>query len=57
MSIESVLNACVVADKEDDRLYMIDMDVEQGSHFVECILLGEEGKTVEAFKILGIFST
>ena len=51
-----ILNACVV-DKVDDKLYMIDMDIEQGSHFVECILRGEEGNTVEAFRILIIFST
>lgn len=45
------------ADKDDDRLSVIDLDVELGSHFVECILLGEEGRTVEPFKILGIFAT
>ena len=38
-------------------MHVIDHGVEHGSHFVECVLLGEEGKTVEPFKILGIFST
>jgi len=38
-------------------LQMIDHFVTQGSHFVECQLLGEEGQAVPAFKIIGIFST
>jgi hypothetical protein len=46
------------ADEYDEyRMFIIDKEVEQGSHFVECMLLGEEGKTVDPFKILGIFST
>ncbi|KAF8578818.1 hypothetical protein K439DRAFT_1395200 [Ramaria rubella] len=38
-------------------LKVIDHFVSQGSHFVECELLGEEGGGVPLFKILGIFST
>ena len=53
----SVVHAGAGADGDDDRLHVIDKQVEQGSHFVECMLLGEEGKAVEPFKILGIFST
>lgn len=52
-----MVHACASADRDDDRLHVIDKQVEQGSHFVECMLLGEEGKAVEPFKILGIFST
>lgn len=39
------------------RLKVIDHFVTLGSHFVECELLGEEGRGVPMFKILGIFST
>ncbi|GJJ14705.1 hypothetical protein Clacol_008972 [Clathrus columnatus] len=38
-------------------LKMIDHFVAAGSHFVQCELLGEEGRGVTPFKILGIFST
>jgi hypothetical protein len=38
-------------------LYIIDRFVARGSHYVECQLLGEEGQTMPAFKILGIFAT
>ncbi|KAG6329597.1 hypothetical protein ID866_9490 [Astraeus odoratus] len=38
-------------------LEIIDHYVTRGSHFVECVLLGEEGQAVPPFKILGIFST
>ncbi|KAJ7241721.1 hypothetical protein B0H12DRAFT_1133484 [Mycena haematopus] len=38
-------------------LYYIDHYVSRGSHFVECQLLGEEGKGVAIFKIIGIFAT
>ncbi|KAJ9103195.1 hypothetical protein QFC21_002618 [Naganishia friedmannii] len=38
-------------------LTIIDRHVSKGSHFVECQLLGEEGKASAPFKILGIFST
>lgn len=41
----------------EDRLEMIDHFVGRGSHFVECQLLGEEGQTVPAFKIIGIFAS
>lgn len=41
-----------------DRLGMIDHDVQPGSHYVECQIVGEEGgKGVPAFKILGVFAT
>ena len=36
---------------------MIDHGVSRGSHFVECQLMGEEGRAVPAFKLLGIFAT
>ena len=39
------------------RLEIIDRFVSRGSHFVECVLLGEEGLGVPAFKIIGVFST
>jgi hypothetical protein len=39
------------------RLVMIDQHVTRGSHFVECLLLGEEGRGVPMFKIIGIFSS
>jgi hypothetical protein len=38
-------------------LEIIDHYVAQGPHFVECMLLGEEGQSVPSFKILGIFAT
>ena len=39
------------------RLRIIDHFVVRGSHFVECQVLGEEGKKVPEFKIIGVFST
>lgn len=39
------------------RLVMIDAHVTRGSHFVECVLLGEEGQSVPPFKIIGIFAS
>ncbi|KDQ06755.1 hypothetical protein BOTBODRAFT_39359 [Botryobasidium botryosum FD-172 SS1] len=38
-------------------LVIIDRGVSAGSHYVECQLLGEEGRAVPPFKILGIFTT
>ncbi|KDQ56545.1 hypothetical protein JAAARDRAFT_179126 [Jaapia argillacea MUCL 33604] len=38
-------------------LQVIDHFVTRGSHYVECQLLGEEGRGVPAFKILGVFTT
>lgn len=38
-------------------LEVIDHFVARGSHFVECMLLGEEGVAVPSFKIMGIFAT
>ncbi|KAJ7608455.1 hypothetical protein FB45DRAFT_387785 [Roridomyces roridus] len=38
-------------------LYYIDHYVSRGSHFVECQLVGEEGRGVPIFKIIGIFAT
>ena len=38
-------------------LAIIDQFVSRGSHFVECQLLGEEGQSVPAFKLVGIFAT
>lgn len=51
------LRSCSDTDYGAYRTVMIDHYVEHGSHFVECQLLGEEGKSVEPFKILGIFAT
>ncbi|KAG8817095.1 cap64-like protein, partial [Serendipita sp. 400] len=39
------------------RLVVIDRGVTEGSHYVECQLLGEDNSPVEQFKILGIFAT
>jgi hypothetical protein len=36
---------------------MIDQHVTRGSHFVECMLQGEEGQAVPVFKIIGVFSS
>jgi hypothetical protein len=38
-------------------LEVIDHYVSRGSHYVECKLLGEEGRGVPPFKLLGIFTT
>jgi len=38
-------------------LEVIDHMVTRGSHFVECMLLGEAGKGSPPFKIIGIFAT
>ncbi|KAG8918460.1 cap64-like protein [Tulasnella sp. 418] len=38
-------------------LMIIDRSVDPGSHYVECQLMGEEGESSPAFKILGIFAT
>ncbi|KIJ16490.1 hypothetical protein PAXINDRAFT_168599 [Paxillus involutus ATCC 200175] len=37
-------------------LEMIDHSVARGNHYVECLLLGEEGQAVPPFKIIGIFA-
>lgn len=39
------------------RLEMIDHFVTRGNHYVECVLLGEEGMPVPSFKIIGFFAT
>lgn len=38
-------------------LAVIDQFVTRGSHFIECVLLGEEGQSVPPFKIIGVFAT
>ncbi|KAF9231772.1 hypothetical protein BU15DRAFT_55760 [Melanogaster broomeanus] len=38
-------------------LEIIDHFVSRGNHYVECVLLGEEGQQVPSFKVLGIFAT
>ncbi|KAH7883102.1 hypothetical protein F5I97DRAFT_1815056 [Phlebopus sp. FC_14] len=38
-------------------LEVIDHYVTRGNHYVECVLLGEEGQPVPSFKIIGIFAT
>ncbi|KAG6819962.1 hypothetical protein H0H93_007042 [Arthromyces matolae] len=43
--------------EEMPKLVVIDHFVGRGSHFVECVLLGEEGEGVPMFKILGVFAT
>ncbi|KAF9224985.1 hypothetical protein BS17DRAFT_779383 [Gyrodon lividus] len=37
-------------------LEIIDHYVTRGNHYVECVLLGEEGQAVSSFKIIGIFA-
>ncbi|KIK93684.1 hypothetical protein PAXRUDRAFT_828723 [Paxillus rubicundulus Ve08.2h10] len=37
-------------------LEIIDHSVSRGNHYVECLLLGEEGQVVPPFKIIGIFA-
>ncbi|KAG8870044.1 cap64-like protein [Tulasnella sp. 331] len=39
------------------KLTVIDRGVDSGSHFVECMLMGEEGEASPMFKLLGIFVT
>ncbi|KAG9029996.1 cap64-like protein [Tulasnella sp. JGI-2019a] len=39
------------------KMTIIDRGVDAGSHFVECMLLGEEGEASPMFKLLGIFVT
>lgn len=39
------------------RLQIIDHFVTRGSHYVDCIVLGDEGQAVPSFKIIGIFAT
>ena len=36
---------------------MIDHWVSRGAHYVECVLMGDEGTSVPPFKIIGVFST
>ncbi|KAG6885283.1 hypothetical protein C0993_003714 [Termitomyces sp. T159_Od127] len=43
--------------EETPSLVVIDHFVSRGSHFVECVLSGEEGQGVPVFKIVGIFAT
>ncbi|EIW79968.1 hypothetical protein CONPUDRAFT_106666 [Coniophora puteana RWD-64-598 SS2] len=38
-------------------LEIIDHYVSRGNHYVECVLLGDEGVEVSPFKIIGIFAT
>ena len=52
----TIMNAANVGEATS-ALEIIDHGVTRGSHFVECLLMGEEGKTVPMFKIMGIFST
>ena len=39
------------------RLEIIDHFVSRGNHFVDCVLLGDEGQAVPSFKVIGIFAT
>ncbi|KAK7052955.1 hypothetical protein VNI00_004275 [Paramarasmius palmivorus] len=43
--------------EEELRLTMIDHFVMRGSHYVECQVKGEEGQGVDAFKVMGVFTT
>lgn len=43
-------------DVSSRRLEVIDQFVSRGNHYVECVLLGEEGVSVPSFKIIGIFA-
>ncbi|KAG1886684.1 hypothetical protein F4604DRAFT_1283611 [Suillus subluteus] len=38
-------------------LAVIDQFVTRGSHFVDCVVLGDEGQSVPPFKIIGVFAT
>ncbi|KAJ3532576.1 hypothetical protein NMY22_g7685 [Coprinellus aureogranulatus] len=49
-------NAADIAEPKPSFV-LIDQFVSRGSHFVECQLLGEEGQSVPAFKLIGIFAT
>ncbi|EJD01844.1 Cap64 protein [Fomitiporia mediterranea MF3/22] len=44
-------------DETTPTVTVIDHYVTRGSHFVECQLMGDEGQTVPAFRLLGIFSS
>ena len=39
-----------------DSVTVIDHWASRGLHFVECMLMSEEGQAVEEFHLLGIFS-
>ncbi|KAF8335284.1 hypothetical protein F5887DRAFT_989331 [Amanita rubescens] len=52
----TIMNAANVGEPTS-ALEIIDHGVTRGSHYVECLLMGEEGKSVPMFKIMGIFST
>ena len=39
------------------RLEIIDHFVTRGNHYVECVMVGEEGQVLPSFKIIGIFAT
>ncbi|EJD51813.1 hypothetical protein AURDEDRAFT_142703 [Auricularia subglabra TFB-10046 SS5] len=52
-----LINNAGDVDRSTPSLRIIDHGVTRGSHFVECVLEGEEGKPVAPFKILGIFTT
>ncbi|KAF8064958.1 Cap64 protein [Lyophyllum atratum] len=52
-----VIENAADVEEETPALMVIDHFVSRGSHFVECALLGEEGRGVGVFKIIGIFAT
>jgi hypothetical protein len=51
------LAVCLVDLQLNARLRMIDRGVAQGSHYVECILMGIEDISVPPFKLIGVFTT
>ncbi|KAF8523701.1 hypothetical protein BU17DRAFT_43654 [Hysterangium stoloniferum] len=53
----TIWNQEVGAGGAGPTLKIIDHFVDTGSHFIQCELLGEEGRGVPPFKILGIFAT
>ncbi|KAG5353189.1 hypothetical protein C0989_009566 [Termitomyces sp. Mn162] len=50
-------NVLQEGEEETPTLVVIDHFVSRGSHFVECVLEGEEGEGVPMFRIVGIFAT
>ena len=54
---KAIDNVLQEGEEETPTLVVIDHFVSRGSHFVECVLDGEEGEGVSMFRIVGIFST
>lgn len=50
-------NAASNIDEPVPALEVIDRFVSRGSHYVECMVLGEEGVAGPVFEVLGVFAT